>query len=257
MLFVPVVNSVLSSVTRIFDTLTGKANDRNLNHRSAKTSSFSFTGSSTFTPSPGSDAMNAPKGLSPLIQEQRVIKSEAEIKLMRQAGEISGKAFIEVSAARMRFFKQCRHESMVSYHCLIFLTVSQTMKFTDPARLEHQVYAKFDFECRMRGSQMMAYVPVVAGGSNALTMHYVNNDQPLKDGDLILMDAGGVSVKQSLARDFYEHCLNAFIDVYRSTMDMPATSPEPGLSMESLLRHKGISTKLYSMRTRSASRYIL
>jgi len=65
------------------------------------------------------------------------------------------------------------------------------MKFTDPKRLEHQIYAKFDFECRMRGSQMMAYVPVVAGGSNALTMHYVNNDQPLKDGDLLLMDAGG------------------------------------------------------------------
>lgn len=38
---------------------------------------------------------------------------------------------------------------------------------------------------------MMAYVPVVAGGSNALTMHYVNNDQPLHDGDLLLMDAGG------------------------------------------------------------------
>ncbi|KAI8601280.1 peptidase M24 [Dissophora ornata] len=108
-----------------------------------------------------SDAIATTKGLSPLVQELRVIKSEAEIKIMRHAGEISGKAFIE------------------------------TMKFTNPQRLEHQVYAKFDFECRMRGSQMMAYVPVVAGGSNALTMHYVNNDQPLKDGDLLLMDAGG------------------------------------------------------------------
>ncbi|KAF9328644.1 hypothetical protein BGZ91_000914 [Linnemannia elongata] len=110
---------------------------------------------------PDSDAMATTKSLSPLIQEMRVIKSEAEIKIMRQAGEISGKAFIE------------------------------TMKFTNPARLEHQVYARFDYECRMRGSQMMAYVPVVAGGSNALTMHYVNNDQPLHDGDLLLMDAGG------------------------------------------------------------------
>ncbi|KAF8929110.1 hypothetical protein BGZ47_001270, partial [Haplosporangium gracile] len=108
-----------------------------------------------------SDAMATTKSLSPLIQEMRVVKSEAEIKIMRQAGEISGKAFIE------------------------------TMKFTNPQRLEHQVYARFDYECRMRGSQMMAYVPVVAGGSNALTMHYVNNDQPLHDGDLLLMDAGG------------------------------------------------------------------
>ncbi|KAG0255763.1 hypothetical protein BG011_004943 [Mortierella polycephala] len=111
---------------------------------------------------PGSaDAFSTTRGLSPLIQEMRVVKSEAEIKIMRQAGEISGKAFIE------------------------------TMQFTNPSRLEHQIYAKFDYECRMRGSQMMAYVPVVAGGSNALTMHYVNNDQPLHDGELILMDAGG------------------------------------------------------------------
>jgi len=41
--------------------------------------------------------MTATKGLSPLIQELRVVKSEAEIKIMRQAGEISGKAFIEVN----------------------------------------------------------------------------------------------------------------------------------------------------------------
>ncbi|KAF9363149.1 hypothetical protein BGX34_004768 [Mortierella sp. NVP85] len=113
------------------------------------------------TISSDSDAMSTSKNLSPLIQELRVTKSEAEIKIMRQAGEISGKAFIE------------------------------TMKFTNGQRGENQIYAKFDYECRMRGSQMMAYVPVVAGGSNALTMHYVNNDQPLHDGDLLLMDAGG------------------------------------------------------------------
>lgn len=48
------------------------------------------------TLSKDSDAMSTSKSLSPLIQELRVIKSEAEIKIMRQAGEISGKAFIEV-----------------------------------------------------------------------------------------------------------------------------------------------------------------
>ncbi|KAF9932149.1 hypothetical protein FBU30_008836 [Linnemannia zychae] len=121
---------------------------------------FTFD-SKPFLPKKDSDVYLTTKALSPLIQEMRVIKSEAEIKIMRQAGEISGKAFIE------------------------------TLKFTNPKRSEHQVYARFDYECRMRGSQMMAYVPVVAGGSNALTMHYVNNDQPLKDGDLLLMDAGG------------------------------------------------------------------
>ncbi|KAF9348724.1 hypothetical protein BGX26_012879 [Mortierella sp. AD094] len=149
----PDVKSLFSRLTGLF---------RNTN--SKKPSAFAFTShpySNATTTTNGnsqkskhplftdSDAMSATKSLSPLIQEMRVIKSEAEIKLMRQSGEISGKA------------------------------------------LEHQIYAKFDYECRMRGSQMMAYVPVVAGGSNALTMHYVNNDQPLQDGDLLLMDAGG------------------------------------------------------------------
>ncbi|CAO3574631.1 unnamed protein product [Mortierella alpina] len=149
----PVSQSLISSLKGLFSTNAKP---------SASAFAFSFNRYSQSTKrTSDSDAMTATKGLSPLIQELRVVKSEDEIKIMRQAGEISGKAFIE------------------------------TMKFTDPSRLEHQIYAKFDYECRMRGSQMMAYVPVVAGGSNALTMHYVNNDQPLHDGDLILMDAGG------------------------------------------------------------------
>lgn len=52
-----------------------------------------------------SDAMATTKSLSPLIQEMRVIKSEAEIKIMRQAGEISGKAFIEVTYERLALHK--------------------------------------------------------------------------------------------------------------------------------------------------------
>lgn len=54
------------------------------------------------------------------------------------------------------------------------------MKFTRPGVSEHQLYAKLDYECRMRGAQMLAYVPVVAGGTNALSMHYVRNDMILR-----------------------------------------------------------------------------
>ncbi|KAJ2963844.1 hypothetical protein NQZ79_g1082 [Umbelopsis isabellina] len=101
------------------------------------------------------------KQLSPLIQEFRNIKSQAEAKIMRQSGEISSKAFIEA------------------------------MKFTKPGVTEGQLWAKLDFECRMRGSTILAYVPVVAGGPNALSMHYVRNDMKLRDGDLVLVDCGG------------------------------------------------------------------
>ncbi|KAI8584408.1 hypothetical protein K450DRAFT_219728 [Umbelopsis ramanniana AG] len=101
------------------------------------------------------------KQLSPLVQEFRNVKSEAEAKVMRQSGEISSKAFIEA------------------------------MKFTKPGITEGQLWAKLDFECRMRGSSMLAYVPVVAGGPNALSMHYVRNDMKLRNGDLVLVDCGG------------------------------------------------------------------
>ncbi|RHZ79599.1 hypothetical protein Glove_143g30 [Diversispora epigaea] len=101
------------------------------------------------------------KPLSKLIQDLRIIKSDSEIALMKKAGEITGNAFI------------------------------QTMKFTKPGILEHDLYAKMDFECRMRGAPFLAYVPVVAGGINALTLHYVRNDMKLRDYDLVLMDAGG------------------------------------------------------------------
>ncbi|RUS19629.1 hypothetical protein BC937DRAFT_87178 [Endogone sp. FLAS-F59071] len=94
------------------------------------------------------------------MQELRIVKSSAEIALMRKAGDISAQAFI------------------------------QGMKFTRPGVSEHQLYAKLDCECRMRGAQMLAYVPVVAGGTNALSMHYVRNDMILRDGDLVLVDCG-------------------------------------------------------------------
>lgn len=60
--------------------------------------------------------------------------------------------------------------------------MTQTMKATTPSSTEHELYARLDYECRIRGSEMLAYVPVVAGGDNALTMHYVRNDMPLRYG---------------------------------------------------------------------------
>ncbi|KAI7869772.1 peptidase M24, structural domain-containing protein [Spinellus fusiger] len=103
----------------------------------------------------------AVKPLSKYVQELRLIKSDGEIELMKQSGYISSKAFIEA------------------------------MKWTQPGYLEDQLWAKMEYECRMHGSSVLAYVPVVAGGPNALSLHYVRNDMVLKDGDLVLVDCGG------------------------------------------------------------------
>ncbi|ORE08126.1 hypothetical protein BCV72DRAFT_249007 [Rhizopus microsporus var. microsporus] len=99
--------------------------------------------------------------LSKIVQELRMIKSPSEIETMKQSGLISSKAFVEA------------------------------MKWTKPGITEAQLWAKFDYEVRMRGSTMLAYVPVIAGGPNALSLHYVRNDMELKDNDLVLVDCGG------------------------------------------------------------------
>lgn len=54
------------------------------------------------------------------------------------------------------------------------------MKWTKPGLSEAQLWAKLDYECRMRGSSILAYVPVVAGGPNALSLHYVRNDMKMR-----------------------------------------------------------------------------
>ncbi|KAJ8028635.1 Xaa-Pro aminopeptidase 3 [Holothuria leucospilota] len=98
--------------------------------------------------------------LQQTIHAQRVIKSPGEINLMRASGSIISKAFIE------------------------------TMKYSRPGINEAQLYAKIDFEARTNGAEFLAYPPVVAGGNRANTLHYINNNQAIQDGDMVLMDAG-------------------------------------------------------------------
>ena len=43
---------------------------------------------------------------------------------------------------------------------------------------------------RIRGSRYPSYTPIVAGGKNACILHYIDNNQSIEDGDLVLVDAG-------------------------------------------------------------------
>jgi len=68
----------------------------------------------------------------------------------------------------------------------------EAMMSTKPGSTEHELYARLDFECQMGGAEYLAYPPVVAAGNNANTLHYIDNKQKIKDGDLILVDAGEI-----------------------------------------------------------------
>lgn len=98
--------------------------------------------------------------LSKEVHQLRLIKSENELKLMRRAGRIGSHAMMEV------------------------------MQSTQTGRTEWQLQSIFESSCAMQGAQRPAYVPVVASGANALTIHYVQNDDICQSGQLVCMDAG-------------------------------------------------------------------
>lgn len=96
-----------------------------------------------------------------VIESARLVKTDVEIKLMKKSCEISGEAFIEV------------------------------MKSIKEGMNEFEIEAKLEYECRKRGSKRLAYPPVVASGISANTLHYTKNDMIIKNGQLVLIDAGG------------------------------------------------------------------
>ena len=94
------------------------------------------------------------------LDEMRLFKDGAEIADMRRAAEIS-------SAAHRR-----------------------AMRAAAPGRFEYEIEAELMHEFRRGGAQAPAYSSIVAGGANACILHYIDNSRQLRDGDLLLIDAG-------------------------------------------------------------------
>jgi Xaa-Pro aminopeptidase len=100
------------------------------------------------------------KDVRRILDEMRIIKGNHELALMRRAAQISTGA-----------------------HC-------RAMRATRPGKKEFEIEAELIHEFRRHGAQAPAYTPIVAGGANACVLHYVENSATLKDGDLLLIDAG-------------------------------------------------------------------
>lgn len=99
--------------------------------------------------------------LRPIADCLRLIKSQEEIELLKKANDISGRAHIEL------------------------------MKTVKPGMNERELSALFTYIVSRDGCDRLAYPNIVAGGNNATTIHYGKNNAVLKDGDLLLVDAGG------------------------------------------------------------------
>jgi Xaa-Pro aminopeptidase len=108
----------------------------------------------------GTAAPDRVQDVRSLVDEMRLVKDAQELGVMRRAARIT-------AAAHRRAMQQAR-----------------------PGRNEYEIEAELLHEFRRNGAQFPAYWPIVAGGSNACVLHYVFNDAPLRDGDLLLIDAG-------------------------------------------------------------------
>jgi Xaa-Pro aminopeptidase len=94
------------------------------------------------------------------LDDMRLIKDEHEIGTMKRAADISSQAH------------------------------RRAMRIARPGLHEYELEAELIHEFRRQGAQAPAYTPIVAGGANACVLHYVQNDALLRDGEVVLIDAG-------------------------------------------------------------------
>jgi Xaa-Pro aminopeptidase len=98
-----------------------------------------------------------PRGV---LHEMRLVKEPGELDVMRRAADVS---------------REAHHAAALLAH---------------EGVLEYELEAVLDYTFRRRGARGPAYPSIVGGGANATVLHYVQNDQKLRDGELVLVDAG-------------------------------------------------------------------
>lgn len=98
--------------------------------------------------------------LNHILHEMRLYKRPEDIRVMKRACKISAQA-------HKRAMQTCR-----------------------PGMMEYEIEAELLYIFKRNGSAFPAYPPIVGGGANSCILHYTQNDAELKDGDLLLIDAG-------------------------------------------------------------------
>jgi len=161
---------------------------------------------------------------SALVWDLRKIKSSAEIEVMRRAARIGVKA----------------HNALI--------------QSTRPGVSEKALEAVFEFVCRLEGAVDMAYTPILMSGKNHAFGHYHKYDRTLKDGDLIILDAGPdyadyhVDISTTFPasdtftlrqKELYKAAL-AVRDVCLANYRPGVTFKQVGAAVEAMLKEKGL-----------------
>jgi Xaa-Pro aminopeptidase len=97
---------------------------------------------------------------APIMHALRAVKDEEEIAQIQKAVDITHNGLLRV------------------------------MKMIRPGVLEYVIEAEFAHEFLSSGSRGFGYTPIIASGESACVLHYIDNDKPCKEGDVILLDVG-------------------------------------------------------------------
>jgi Xaa-Pro aminopeptidase len=156
--------------------------------------------------------LSAPATLTdwrPTVHELRLFKSEAEIAVMRRAGEIT-------ALAHTRAMQACR-----------------------PGMFEYQLEGEIHHEFTRHGARYPSYTTIVGGGENGCILHYTENESELRDGDLVLIDAGCeyLSYAGDITRTFpvngkFSPAQREIYDIVLESLETSLKLYRPGTSMQ-------------------------
>ena len=156
--------------------------------------------------------LSAPATLTdwrPIVHEMRLFKSPEELDVMRRAGEIS-------ALAHTRAMEKCR-----------------------PGMFEYQLEGEILHEFNRHGARFPSYNTIVGGGENGCILHYTENESELRDGDLVLIDAGceyrgyaGDITRTFPVNGKFSPAQRAVYDIVLETLETALTLFRPGTSIQ-------------------------
>ncbi|MDY1037361.1 Xaa-Pro aminopeptidase [Lelliottia sp. CFBP8978] len=156
--------------------------------------------------------LSAPASLidwRPIVHEMRLFKSPEELAVMRRAGEIS-------ALAHTRAMEKCR-----------------------PGMFEYQLEGEILHEFSRHGARFPSYNTIVGGGENGCILHYTENESELRDGDLVLIDAGceyqgyaGDITRTFPVNGKFTPAQRAVYDIVLESLETALTLFRPGTSIQ-------------------------
>jgi Xaa-Pro aminopeptidase len=149
-----------------------------------------------------------------ILHEMRVLKSSAEIEIMQRAADIAAEAHVEA------------------------------MKAVRPGMMEYEVEAMIEAFFRKHGAAGSSYTSIVGGGGNATVLHYIDNKDQLRDGELLLVDAGAEykGYASDITRTFpingkFTQAQRDIYDLVLKTQKSCVDMVRPGVRLEDLKTH--------------------